>query len=100
MNTLNLATTENTVTYTYNATAESFFADPVAGDIIYTVIVDADLDADEIDALLNAHLAPTAGHVVVVGGLLTYYGPATDDELAAGVAINAALGNLNATSSA
>jgi len=96
---MNLATTTDTVTYTYNKTQDSFYADANAGDVIITVIVDAHLNAAEVDALLDAHLftADDSGIVTTTGGLLTYYGPATDAELAAGVSIPA--GNLFSVSS-
>ena len=68
--------------------------------MVTAVIVDAHLSAQDVDALIDAHLFADdtdTGIVTTTGGLLTYYGPATDAELAAGVSIPA--GNLFSVSS-
>ena len=100
MNTINLATTTDTTAHIYNETQDSFYADANAGDVIITVIVDAHLSTQDVDALLDAHLFADdvdTGIVTTSGGLLTYYGPATDAELSRGVSIPA--GNLFSVSS-
>ena len=62
MNIINIATTENTVTYRYSSKSDRFIdvADAPfiidSGESITEITIDAHLDAQEIDALFDEHL--------------------------------------------